>query len=211
MMSHFPSKDWVNLVRGVSPIQQQALIERHLEQGCEVCRIDSQVWRMVSDCLSREASYQVPESVLRIVKAAYPSEKSLSWLRQIAEMAQVVFDSWQQPGAAVSRTGQMRFSRQVIHEAEPFVIDLRIEADPGGKRVQLTGQILNSWNPDQEIEAVDVILLSGDHLVVKTSANAKGEFDVDFEAQEELHLFINIRGQRAIGIPLPRLERSQAK
>ncbi len=48
-----------------------------------------------------------------------------------------------------------------------------------------------------------MVLLSGERLVKKTSANAAGEFDLDFVPEENLQLFVNIRGKRAIAIVLP--------
>jgi hypothetical protein len=64
-------------------------------------------------------------------------------------------------------------------------------------------QILNSGHPDQTVGRIDVILLSGDRLVQKTSANAAEEFDLDLIPEENLQLFVNIGGQRAIAIALP--------
>jgi hypothetical protein len=161
------------------------------------------MWRLVSECLSREPDYQVPESVLRIVRAEYRADKSLSWLGRIVEMARLVFDSWEHPSAVVARASTMQFIRQVIHEAEPFVIDLRMERESGRDLVLLTGQVVNSLNAEQEIEAVDVIVLSGEHEIAKAPANSSGEFDLAFKAEDELRLVVDIHGQRAIGIVLP--------
>jgi hypothetical protein len=97
----------------------------------------------------------------------------------------------------------MPSSRQFLHEAEPFVIDLRVESEPAKKRVWLMGQILNSKRPGKKLEAVDVVLLSGERLVAKAAANPSGEFELEFGDERGLQLFINIRGQRAIGIVLP--------
>jgi hypothetical protein len=48
-----------------------------------------------------------------------------------------------------------------------------------------------------------VVLLSGERLVAKTAANPSGEFEFELGDEKGLQLFINIRGQRAIGIGLP--------
>jgi hypothetical protein len=210
-MSHFSSKNWVDFVRGVCPAQLRALIESHLEVECGAWQRDSRLWRLVSECLGREPGYQVPESVLRMVKAEFRPEKPLSWLGQFAEMGRLVFDSWEHPGAVVARASTMEFTRQVIHEASPFVIDLRIEYDPVSRGVLLAGQVVDSLNAEQDLGPVEVILLRGDRQVAETSANPSGEFDLGFAAEEELRLFINIRGQRAIGIVLPEIERGNVE
>jgi hypothetical protein len=65
------------------------------------------------------------------------------------------------------------------------------------------GQVLNARKPDMKTEDVDVVLLSGERLVAKTTTNPAGEFEFEFDDGKGLQLFINIRGQRAIGIVLP--------
>jgi hypothetical protein len=210
-MSHFSSKDWVDFVRGVAPVQLRTLMERHLGDACGACHQDSRLWRLVSECLGRESGYQVPDRVVRTVKAEYRPRSSVSWLGQLAEMARLVFDSWEHPAAVASRASTMQFTRQVIHEAEPFVIDLRIEHDPGSNHVLLTGQVVNSLNAEQDIEPVEVIVLRGNQVVARTSTTTTGEFDLEFQAEEELRLIIDIRGQRAIGIVLPGIERGSVE
>jgi hypothetical protein len=96
----------------------------------------------------------------------------------------------------------MQWSRQVIHESEPYVVDLRIQVDPVSNRVQVTGQVLNCWNEEGEVGAIDVIALAGGRIISKTSASGSGEFSLAFESERDSRLFINIRGHRAIGIEL---------
>ncbi len=203
-MSHFSSEDWADIVRGVTPAKA-AMLRSHLDQGCQECHESLETWRIVSACFAREAAYSPPEATVRIVKAAFNSGTRWAWLAQIAQTARLVFDSFQEPTPAMVRASG-RPSRQLVHEAEPFVIDLRLQSDPVRKRVSLIGQILNSANPENAINRVDVVLLSGEDVLMKTSANAAGEFDLEFSREGDLRLFINIRGQRAIGIVLPDVE-----
>jgi hypothetical protein len=158
----------------------------------------------VQQALSREAAYGPPEAAVAKVKKAYAAAKPWTWLMEIAEFARTVFDSLQQPVPAMVRASPSR-SRQLVHEAEPFVIDLRVESDPIRNRLFLVGQVLNARHPDQAVRGVDVVLLSGEELVMRTSASDSGEFDLEWDREEDLRLFINIRGQRAIGIVLPDL------
>lgn len=177
----------------------------HLEQGCAECVKASETWRLVLDVAAREEQYRPDEAAVRVVKAAYIPEKPWTWLREAAEAARLVFDSLHQPAPAMLR-GSQPVTRQLVHEAEPFVIDLRLESDPARKRIFLMGQILNSENPEEPTTDVDVVLLSGEKLIRRAAVNSSGEFDLELGADPNLHLFINIRGQRAIGIALPDLE-----
>jgi hypothetical protein len=201
-MSHFSAEAWFNLARGTLSAAQSAPMQHHLEDGCDQCLKIFEMWQVTLETASREVAYHPPASAVRFVKATYSSERRWGWLPQIARIARLVFDSSRQPSPAAVR-GSMPSSRQFLHEAEPFVIDLRVESEPAKKRVWLMGQVLNSEKPGKKIEAVDVVLLSGERLVAKTAANPSGEFELEFGDERGLQLFINIRGQRAIGIVLP--------
>ena len=66
--------------------------------------------------------------------------------------------------------------------------------------------MLNSYQLRETVRGADVVLLSTDSLMRRTKANEFGEFCLDFVQAKDLRLFINISGERAIGIVLPGLE-----
>jgi hypothetical protein len=204
-MNHFPPGDWIDLARGALPASQAARMQNHLSRHCDECLRSDELWRLVLNLATTEAGYKLPDRAVMDVKNAYGSARPERWLPQMAEFGRLLFDSFRQPDVAMVRAA-MQSSRQLLHEVEPFIIDLRLESDPLRKRTSLTGQILNSEHPDQSTGEVDVVLLSGENLVKRTVANAQGEFELDFRPEDGLQLFINIRGQRAIGIVLPELE-----
>jgi len=201
-MDHFPPSDWVDFVRGVLPPSQSALMNTHLAQGCRECLKTSATWNLVLDLSAREASRQPPADAVHIAKAAYVPAQPERWLPTVAEFARLIFDSSRQTSAAMVRS-HLPSSRLFLHEAEPFTIDLRLDSDPLRQRISLMGQVLNSKEPEEHTNRIDVVLLSGERTVKKTSANSAGEFDLEFTPENNLQLFINIRGQRAIGIVLP--------
>ena len=201
-MDHFSPGDWIDSARGILPAYKASLIQQHLDQGCGDCLKSSKTWRLIVEVSSREPAYRPPGSAVEASKGAFVPREPGRWLAEIAQFAQLLFDSFSQPSLATVRAAAQS-SRQLVHEAEPFVIDLRLDSDPARKRVSLMGQILNSKNPDEATGKIDVIVLSGEQLVKRTSTNDVGEFDLDFNVQPDLQLVINIRGQRAIGINLP--------
>jgi hypothetical protein len=160
------------------------------------------VWQAVLEHLSQEIRYTPPDHVLRDVQAAYFVHKPWRWLVEIARRAELVFDSFRQPAPAFVRNSTSS-SRRLVHEADPFVIDLRLETVRD--RLVLVGQVLNSENPEQPLYGVDILLLDGEDLVERTKASSSGEFEVQCarDRDRELRLFINIRGHRAIGIAIP--------
>lgn len=205
ILDHFAAEDWVDLVRGKLPSPKATAMQTHLEEGCVACLRSSETWRLIVEMASREARYQPAESVVRIAKSAYVPETRWGWMKEAAVFTRLIFDSFQNFSQASLR-GSKPMTRQLVHEAEPFVIDLRLESDPARKRIFLMGQILNSENPEEVISDVEVVLLAGEKLIRRGAVNASGEFDLELGSDANQHLFINIRGQRAIGIALPHLE-----
>lgn len=206
-MEHFPARDWIDLARGVLPADRADLIQAHLRRSCSECRRSSEIWGLVVSFSQEETDYRPPDDLVQAIKDAYLPARPERWLPDIAEVARLIFDSFKQPEQAMVR-GPFPSSRLLVHEATPFTIDLRLDSDPRRNRISLMGQILNSGHPDQTAGRIDVILLSGGQLVQKTSANAAGEFDLDLIPEENLQLFVNIRGQRAIAIALPDMHNS---
>ncbi len=206
-MEHFPAGDWIDFARGVLPAARSELIQAHLLQGCTECLRSSGTWSLAVSLSEKEPAYRPPDDVVNAIKAAYAPACPERWLPEIAQFARLIFDSFKQPELAMVR-GPLPSSRLLLHEATPFTIDLRLDSDPLRKRISLMGQILNSRDPEQPATGIDVILLSGGRLVQKTSANAAGEFDLDLVPEDNLQLFVNIRGQRAIAIALPDMNNS---
>jgi hypothetical protein len=205
-VEHFPPEDWVDLARDLASPPKATRMRVHLDSGCEECNEAWTVWRLVFELSSRDREYRPAEEAVRTVKAAYPADKSWKWLQKVAEFAQLTFDSFYHPLPAMVRASASG-ARQLVHHAHPYVIDLRLEADPlRGKQTFVTGQILNSEHPEEGSGLIEVILLSGDRLLGKARANPSGEFALELGREEDMQLFISIRGQRAIGIDLPNLE-----
>ncbi|HEY7209849.1 MAG TPA: hypothetical protein VH477_06205 [Bryobacteraceae bacterium] len=161
----------------------------------------------MAELAAREAAYEPPSETVQEINAAYRSVRFVPRLREIASLARLVFDSFSQPSLAGIRAAAQA-SRQLIHESEPFTIDLRLEADAARKRIYLAGQIMNSRNPDEIAGGIDVVLLKGSDQISKTETLPSGEFELSFDVgnADDLELFLNIRGQRAIAIKLPELE-----
>jgi hypothetical protein len=179
----------------------------HFDEGCEDCKEARMLWRLVLELSSRESAYYPADGAVRMAKAAYPGNESWRWLKRVAEFAQLKFDSALQPSPAMLRASRPG-SRQLVHQAKPYIIDVRLESDPlHSTRTFLTGQILNSECPQESSCGIEVILLSGDQLLGRTIVSTTGEFQLELNREENVQLFINIRSQRAIGIDLPKLNR----
>jgi hypothetical protein len=201
-LDHFSAEQWFEFAANIVSAEQKALMQRHLEKGCDECRRLTGMWRDLIDIGRRELNYHPPADSVRTAKIAFVSTERWKWLPQIATLARLIFDSSQSPAAAAMR-GSTVSDRQFLQEAKPYLVDVRLECESARKWVHLTGQVLNSEEPDRNVADVEVFLLKGEHLATKTKANASGEFSLEFKDEEDLHLFVDIRGKQVIEIHLP--------
>jgi hypothetical protein len=201
-MIHYSATQWFDFERETVSLEMKALMQRHLEEDCEECRKLAAMWREVLEIGRRELNYWPPESAVLAAKAALGTDNTWKWLPKVAQVARLIFDSLHQPLPAAVR-GSAATSRQLLQEATPFVIDLRVECEPRRKWMHIIGQVLNSKEPNKAVTDVEVFLLHGENLAAKTKANSSGEFDLQFKIEDGLQLFIDIRGHKVVEIRLP--------
>jgi hypothetical protein len=204
-MDHFPAGDWIDLVRGGLTSSKAMNLQEHLDRGCEDCTRSAETWRSVVQLLSREPQYKPPAALVERIKSAELPPRRFAWFAELAQFARLTFDSFAQPIPAMVRSAAQA-ERQLLHQADPFTIDLRLETDASRKKKFLIGQVLNSEDPASSTSDLEVLLLSNDKLVQETRTNESGEFDIEYTAEPDLQLFINLTGRRPIGISLKDLK-----
>ena len=201
-MSHFSAAEWYEHVSQTGSSDTNSLIESHLTEGCGQCRTLLDFWKEIIKIARRETNYHPPEAAVQSVKEAFQPQERWRWFPQIAQLAKLLFDSLQAP-VPVAVRGSTISSRQLLLEAKPFVIDLRIEQEAIRKQTRVMGQVLNSEEPARNVEDVDIFLLDGERLLARTAVNGSGEFQLEFKDQEGLQLFVDIHDRKIVEILLP--------
>ena len=201
-MAHFSEIEWLKFASDPVPARRNTSMQQHLADRCSECSQLFSFWNRVAGIQLEEARYSPPEDAVRMAKAIFPAKPSWSWLREAATLARILFDSFNEPVPAEIRAGAAP-GRQFLQEAKPFMIDVRLECEPGQNLVRPNGQVLNSDAPNQDVSGVEVFLLKGATLTTRTNANPFGEFDLDFADEDGLQLFVDIRGQQVVEIALP--------
>ena len=131
-----------------------------------------------------------------IVANGYPNGAShREMLPRIA--AQLVRNSVQQPAPAVGVRGQRRTCRTALYRADGYSIELRLEHEPGSRRLDLSGQIADSKHPRSKLKETTVLLMSGKNLVALAVSDALGRFQMQCGPAPSLHLCVSLepRGQ----------------
>ena len=117
-------------------------------------------------------------------------------------MARLVYDSFRNP-LPVGVRGQEQTTRQVIYEAGPYAIDLRMEHHLGSERIRLAGQVVERKAPQSRRGAIRVLLISGKMVVANLMSNPLGEFQVECMPAWALNLHLPVeRERRTIIVPL---------
>ncbi len=200
MAKHFTDERWYDYVRGVLAAAGVAAIEQHLERGCEECRQSFRLWRTVAETASNEVRAAVPEGLERMAHAAYIGWRQLSLLPRRATMARILFDSLLEPLPAGVRS-EASSGRRILGRAGSWSFDLRFEP-AAGKHLFLMGQVLRSGR-GRGRGALPVLLMSTDTVIAETAANQFGEFQLQFDQAKDLRIYIDVPGNRPIGISLP--------
>ena len=145
-MKHFTTEEWVDFVnQAISPRDREEM-ENHLKEGCKHCRETVSMWQRVQKSAAAERNYQPPGDALRVVKAAFVTASIGAHRNESRSRISVLFDSFLQPVVEGARSAATD-SRQMLYRADPFQIDLQIEAKPGSNDLQVTGQLLDLSNP----------------------------------------------------------------
>ena len=114
---------------------------------------------------------------------------------------QLLYDSFAQPATAGTRSAGMRV-RQMLYRADPYQIDLQVEAQPDRDRLIVTGQLIDVRHPDIVDAGVQVTLSDGRGDVVNTVTNQFGEFRAEVNLSGDLELSFPGRDGKSIVILL---------
>jgi hypothetical protein len=205
-MEHFSEQTWGDFVRGISNPETRKGVESHLASGCSDCAAAFDTWKRVYAIAANENTCTPPDNIVRAVKqefvAKYPQQPS-RWV-----LATLVFDTITQPLPAGVRGGAVT-ARQLIFEAEGLTVDLRLDAEPQSNTICAVGQVLDKGIPRSPANASIMLWTEKGEPVVETQANQFGEFQLEFEAQDQLRLSIEMAGRRPVRIPLVNLKPNQ--
>jgi hypothetical protein len=186
-MKHFTTAEWIDFVNQVAADSKKIEMQRHLESGCGRCRETVNLWQKIRKTGAAERGYQPPAESVRAAKAAFSAARWAAKPKESDSFVQVLFDSLLQPALAGTRSAGVGM-RQMLYRADPYQVDVQIEAKPEGNRLVVTGQLLNANRPDFAGSDIQVTLSNRRGSVVHTVTNQFGEFrgEIDFLGDLEL-------------------------
>lgn len=200
-MKHYSSEEWADFAREVGEAGHKAAMQRHLQSGCVKCKEELGLWQRVHATARRQAFVEVPDSLLRSVKGAFSIYGPGSAPSAKPTIAQLIFDSFRSPLPVGVRAASVA-PRQLLYGAGDHRIDLRFEPEAGSEKLSLVGQILNSTNAEEAVDALPVVLMRGRHILGGSSTNEFGEFHLGATFGSGLELRIRLPRGKEVFIPL---------
>lgn len=207
---HVTSAECVAAARGALEGEAQANLDLHV-QRCVACAEELRFWRHIAIIAERDREYEPPFAAVEAMKQHVVGQPSgrlspVAWAadRLRALVATLVFDTLEQP-LPVGVRGGASGARQLLYEAPPLFIDLRLEGSGRSPRVRLAGQIVNAHRSDEGGEGAHVAVGGPAAEVATVMANQFGEFQCEFDRRDDLTLFVSLKDGKAIVIPLDRL------
>ena len=185
-MEHFTTENWIDFLNQAVDVSERKLMEQHL-MGCKRCAKTVALWQRVRQSAALEASYRPPEDAVRIAKATFAGARLGDQREGAGSRIKVLFDSFLQPvfeGARSAGTG----TRQMLYRADPFQIDIQVEAKPAGNRIVVTGQVLDMRDPKVVGHDARIVLSNLRGHVVHAVTNQFGEFSGEIEDSGELQM-----------------------
>jgi hypothetical protein len=201
---HFFDEDWSDFARGQVRTDLGKAMRQHTLEGCRKCQQLNELWHGVAVTAAREGTYVLPDHAIRAVKGQFGLNRALPWKTGVLRTARMVFDSFKSPMPSGVRSSAVK-ARQLVYQVGEYFLDVRMEPEPGSKKLNLIGQIRDSLDPVKKMGESPVILLRGQDRLVQTTTNVFGEFRLEFDRKDNLWLAIGIQGEAGIVVPLERV------
>ena len=200
-MKHFTTEQWIDFVNGATTSSSTTEMQKHLEEGCQRCSQTALRWQRIRRAATTEASYQPPMETIRIVKAMFAGSE---WVRKkrLRRGIEVLFDSFLKPAPEGVRSTGGSGARRLLYRADPYRVDLQIDAQLGGNSVVVTGQLLDLRHPDSAGSEVLVRVSNMRGQVVQATTNRFGEFREEIENSGDLELMFLGANNKPVTISL---------
>ncbi|HWY55286.1 MAG TPA: hypothetical protein VNZ03_12530 [Terriglobales bacterium] len=203
-MTHFSEQVWADFVRGVGASETAQEVKEHLGSSCPECETTLAVWGRIAQLAARESAYATPENLVRLVKLQFADQQSSQ--REAGLIGSMIFDSATQPLPMGVRSGSAS-TRQIVYEAEGLTVDLRLERKPHSSTFSAAGQVLDKDAPLSWLGNAAIVLWNDKgHMLMKTVANDYGEFQFEFEHEDQLRISIITANRKTLRIALGNLE-----
>jgi hypothetical protein len=202
--THYEAGQWVDFVRGLMGDTEREAMRTHLNAGCVKCREVAGLFARAVLRATADVNYDPPEYAVQCARAIYVLQHPREVKLAPGFVARLVYDSFRAPLLAGVRS-QQGVAHQLLYEAGPYHVDLRLQSKIGSRHVVMVGQIANREQPAMGVTNVPVLLLSEHSVLSKALSNHLGEFIMEYRPASSLRLYASVQGgSKRVEIPLGR-------
>lgn len=203
-MKHYGIVQWAEFARGFVVAGEARSMEEHLATGCSECRGIADFCGKVAQICRGISPAPVPDVAVQTARSIFPTRFPRPVKRSFRIPIEVIFDSFLVPSPAGLRAS-WQVGWQALYHAGECSLDLRVEPELHTCRAAIIGQVSNHQAPETEMVDLPVCLKSGKVVVAETRSNRFGEFQMEYEQQKQLQLYVYLDGgTRCIQVPLKR-------
>jgi hypothetical protein len=184
---HYSEGQWIDYVRGLADQALATEMQAHLHLNCTACQALVASLSMVEATSSRDRALSVPSEVISRAMAIFRPEPRPSFLDLPRRVAELLFDSSQQPLLAGARSADQQV-RHMVFQSRVFRADLQVELLSPKRMMVLTGQLSTQTSEAVIAEGVRVALTDGNLTLAEAQANEFGEFELECRFQMGLQL-----------------------
>ena len=191
----------MDFCRGLKSGDEFVEMRKHAAE-CIECDQYSQFHTRLAEVARGIAFVPVPDDVVQRAWAIFPVERTPP-KRIVRIAADLIYDSFLVPAPAGLRaTWQVGW--QALFRAGDCSLDLRVEPELRSLRATVIGQISNYVSPETRMPDIQICLKSGRLTVAETRSNEFGEFQMEYEQQNRLQLWVYVDREKCIQVPLKR-------
>lgn len=203
-MEHYSAEAWRDFLQGVTSDELSAAMREHLRSGCQKClSIERALVRRLVDHPKMRASPAPPER-----RASDVFDAILCG--EVPRFARKVFDSVLQPSPSGFRESSHPAAskvHQLLYDAAPYLLDLRLDLERSPLHLLLTGQLVRSSGHPRSLQGLAVALIHGRDALLQTATNRFGEFQIEYQAGQDLVLGVQVGRQEVVCVALPDVPR----
>jgi hypothetical protein len=185
-------QDWIDFVRGVAPdTQRRAMQELLALAEPEALRLHRLAETLAVTADDWATPSPVPTAVTERAVGMFSVAEPMPVLSLPMLPLRLILDSFLVPQAAGLRTsGQLH--RDLVHQAGPLQLSLRVEQEPETELMAVVGQLQHEDNSTASVAGRPVFVFQKEKMVARTLSGDNGEFQMEFSGRQPLRLIVGL-------------------
>jgi|RhiMethySRZTD1v2_1073278.scaffolds.fasta_scaffold1272720_1 hypothetical protein len=192
---HFDVDEWIDFARGLGSHTRRNEMQLHVEM-CAACRETASLFGKIWETAHEMAKDSLPQGWLQRAEQIFADQMLQPLQSMDACIAVLAFDSLSAATPENVRTGSHPGRHMLYHTANCALYMKLDEGQTDPAQVSIVGQITDRGHPERAISNTPIFLLNGNKVLVTTSSNEFGEFQLACKTRRRLQISFPFDGSR---------------